>query len=133
MLKYSRGAQRQINRQRQEMLDPIDAQEQLVLASLRDGYADLTRASATIKGYLSSMVKVTEERDAILDKMGLLERQRSLVDFAVDANDKALSLLEKAEDAQEAVKEFRERMDQVKEKVGEIKGKYEAVKNRLKD
>lgn len=133
MLRYSRGAQREINKQRAAMLAPIEEQEALVLAELRGGYTDLLRASTTIRGYLSSLVQVTQERDQILDKLGLLEKQRRLVDAAVEANDKTVAVLAKAEDAGKALADFQERMRGAKDKLNEIRSHYDAIRQRPRD
>jgi len=134
MLRYSRGAQRQITRQRGEMLAPIDEQERFVLGELRAGYADLQRASATIKGFLSSAVKVEEQRDQILGKVGLLEKQRKIVDLAMDMSDKTSAVLGKADDnPQQTIAKFQERVEEAKKKMNELHDKYDEIKKKLKD
>ncbi len=134
MLRYSRGAQRQITRQRDEMLAPIDKQERFVLSELRGGYADLQRASATIKGFLSSAVKVEEQRDQILGKLGLLEKQRKLVDLAMEMSDKTSAVLGKHDDnPQQAIANFQEQIDEAKRKMNELNDKYDEIKKKLKE
>jgi len=97
----------QIQRKRHELLDPIDEQEAYVLDALRASYADLNRGSAAIKGYLASVVNLSESRDAVLEKAGLLDAQRKIVDIASKASDAAGSALSLAATAEGAVDGFK--------------------------
>jgi hypothetical protein len=106
LLAFSSQAQKAINEQRRELLDPIDRQEEFVLDELRSGYADLQRSSMAIKGYLSSVVKLTEERDVILEKMGLLDDQRKLVQATIRVSDEAGNALRNVQDSQSAIDQF---------------------------
>ena len=115
LIDFSQGIAEQIEAQRREMLTPINEQEAFVLAHLREGYADLQRGSAAIKAYLVSVVKLREERDAVLRKLGLLETQRKLVRAAVAASDDASKLLETAEDADAGIASFLEALESAKE------------------
>ena len=85
---------------------PVDDQEAFVLERLRDGYNDLLRGSAAIKGYLASVVKIQEQRDAVLERIGALETQRKAVRKVVEVSDQAASILEKATDAESSVDKF---------------------------
>ncbi len=103
LIDFSNEAQRQISLQRRKLLDPIEAQEAFVLRELRAGYADLLAGSSSIRGYLASVVKVTENRDAVVKKIGLLDEQRSLLDSAISANEDAMNVLGGSKDLKEGV------------------------------
>lgn len=106
MLNFSEATQKQINARRASLIQPIDEQEAMVLAQLREGYADLQRGSATIKAYLASVVKLAEERDAVLDKLGALENQRDLMETAMKASDEAAKALSTVENDDDAINKF---------------------------
>jgi hypothetical protein len=91
-----------------------------VLDQLRAGYADLLRSSAAIKGYLASAVKVVEQRDAIYQKLGVLETQRKIVDAATALSDVAVGALHAAEDADKGFKKFLADMEKGTDKLKEI-------------
>lgn len=110
LIEFSTAAQTQINLQRRKLLDPIDAQEAHVLGELRASYASLLSSSAAIKGYLASVVELTAQRDAILDKVGLLDEQKMIVAAAVKASDGAARALRTAKSADEAIAKFLDRL-----------------------
>lgn len=122
LIAFSEEALNQIRIQRKKLMDPIDAQEKLVLSELREGYADLMRATAATKAYLQSVVNLTKERDEVLRKLGLLETQQKILSAAVKANDATVALAEGAEDAEEglqalvdAFKATKARLEAIKE------------------
>ncbi|MCF6291148.1 MAG: hypothetical protein L3J03_09185 [Desulfobacterales bacterium] len=117
LLDFSTAVQEQINGQRRKLLQPIDEQEAFVLDQLRQGYADLLQGNAAIKGYLASTVKLVEQRDAVLEKMGVLETQRRVINTAVTLSDGAATALNTAENADQAAASFLEKMNQAKEKL----------------
>jgi hypothetical protein len=106
LLDFSTEAQRQINMKRQSLLKPIDDQETYVLDQLRDGYAELQAGSATIKAYLASVVNVTEKRDEILQRLGVLDTQKKMLATAEQVNDQAISALSFAKSAEAGVNDF---------------------------
>lgn len=106
MMNFSRATQKQINERRASLLRPIDDQEAMVLEKLREGYADLQRGSATIKAYLASVVKLAEERDAVAEKLGILDAQRGILENAMRASERAASALTSVKNNDEAIGEF---------------------------
>lgn len=122
MLDFSAEALRQIRLQRDSMMAPIDAQEAMVTARIRDAYADLQRAQDAIHGYLAAAVKLDEERDEVLRKMGLLRRQRALLDTAVSAGDAARRALDAATGAEQAAARFRQTLEQGRQRLRQITG-----------
>jgi hypothetical protein len=120
LLDFSVAVQEQINKRRKTLIKPINEQEAYVLARLRQGYADLLRGSTAIKGYLASTVKLVEQRDAVLEKLGVLKTQRKIVNLAVKLNDGAVMALENAGKVEEGIDNFVEKMEKVKKKLKKI-------------
>lgn len=121
LLDFSKAAQEQINKQRKSLIQPIDDQERYVLDKLRSGYSDLLRSSAAIKGYLAATVKLTSERDLILEKIGAIESERKIVSTAVEYNDKALIALDKSKDLEKNIDDFLKKIQAANEKIKDIK------------
>ena len=117
LIGFGEGALKQIGLQREEMMSPIDEQERIVLEELRDGYADLQRAQAAIKGYLASAVKVEEERSAVLQKLGLLGSQKKILGAALAAGDAAAKALAIAKDGEKGVQDFLKKLQEGKDKI----------------
>jgi hypothetical protein len=119
LIDFSKATQEQINQQRKSLMKPIDQQEAYVLDQLRMGYADLLRSSAAIKGYLASVVKLVEQRDAIYQKLGVLETERKMVDVATRLSDDAVMTLNAAKKADQGVTEYlanmKKTMDEIKQ------------------
>lgn len=119
LLDFSTEAQKQIGRERQKLIDPINAQEAYVLDQLREGYAQLQAGSAALKAYLASVANVVEQRDAVLKKMGLLEAQRNAVSTAIQVDDQAMEALNSAKTASDGVESFLKQLralrDQIKQ------------------
>jgi hypothetical protein len=107
LIGFGEEALHQIQLQREEMLKPLQEQEAFILKELREGYADLQRAQAAIKAYLASAVRLQEERDVVLKKLGLLDQQQKVLDTAMTLGDQARRLLDKAEDAEEGIAKYK--------------------------
>jgi len=118
LLDFSKAAQKEINTQRKLLMRPIDQQEAYVLDQLRAGYADLLRSSTAIKGYLASAVELVEQREVILQKLGVLETQGKIVDIATRLSDDAVMTLNATKEADKGVTEYlanmKKTMDEIK-------------------
>jgi len=118
LLDFSKAAQKEINTQRKLLMRPIDQQEAYVLDQLRVGYADLLRGSTAIKGYLASAVELVEQREVILQKLGVLETQGKIVDIATRLSDDAVMTLNATKEADKGVTEYlanmKKTMDEIK-------------------
>jgi DNA polymerase III delta prime subunit len=120
LLDFSKAAQEQVNKQRKLLIRPIDQQEAYVLDQLRMGYADLLRSSAAIKGYLASVAKLVEQREAIYQKLGVLETQRKIVDAATRLSDGAVITLNATKDADKGITEFLTNMGKAMDELKKI-------------
>jgi hypothetical protein len=117
LLDFATEAQKQINQQRQKLIQPIDAQEAYVLDRLREGYAQLQAGSAAIKGYLASVANVAEQRDAVLQKMGVLEAERKAVSTAINVDDKAMEALNSGKTAKDGVESFLKQLSTLRDQI----------------
>lgn len=121
LIDFSNAAQDQIERQRRKLLQPIDEQEALVLDELRKGYADLLAGTSAIKGYLASVVNVTERQEAVAQKLGVLEKQRELVGSAIQLNESVISkLLDGKDDVDEQADAIRKWLREAREKLKKL-------------
>jgi hypothetical protein len=111
LLDFSMEVQEQITERRRSLIQPIDEQEAYVLGQLRTTYADLQRGTAAIKAYLASVVKLVEQRDTVLDKVGVLEKQKQIVAAAIRLNEGAVGALNGAKQTQEGIAAFVESMN----------------------
>jgi hypothetical protein len=84
------------------------------------GYADLLRSSAAIKGYLASVVTLVEQREAIYQKLGVLETQGKIVDAATRLSDVAVMTLNATEDADKGITEFLANMGKAMDELKKI-------------
>lgn len=106
VLLFSASALREIEVKRKALLDPIDAQERATLNELRQNYAQIQQAQATVTAHLSSIQKVTNEQDQVLARLGLLKSRDEIVDKALAANQQIMSILNSGKDAETIVKQL---------------------------
>jgi hypothetical protein len=125
LLDFSKATQEQINKQRKSLMKPINQQEAYVLDQLRIGYADLLRSSAAIKGYLASVVKLVEQREAIDQKLGVLETQGKVVDIATRLSDDAVRALNATKDADKGFTKFLADMENAMDELKKITDRKE--------
>jgi hypothetical protein len=117
LLDFSEEAQKQINNKRNELLSPVNEQEQMIINEINAAYADLYNEQATLKAFLSSAVDVKEKEELVLRKLGVLERSQKIINTAIDANDTLTTILNKKADAEDTVKTFLEKMDEFKDQI----------------
>ena len=110
LLDWSQAAQLQINKKRQEMLMPIDAQERFILSEIDSAYADLQRSQATIKAYLASVVELKSQQDQATAKIVALEKVEATMAKLIETNEK-LSKVLASEQADKAATQFLELME----------------------
>ena len=125
LLNFSKAAQEEINKQRKSLMKPINQQEAYVLDQLRMGYADLLRSSAAMKGYLASVVKLVEQREAIYQKLVVLETQGKVVDIATRLGDDAVRALNVTKDANKGFTKFLADMENAMDELKKITDRKE--------
>ena len=107
-----------IESKRQELLDPLNAQEDEVLGSIDRAYQQLHYANSIVTGHLSSIVKVHEAQAELLQSIGVERDLRKVVSEGLaETSDKIGSLVEAAEN--------------VDNKIGVAEGNADSLKNAI--
>jgi DNA repair exonuclease SbcCD ATPase subunit len=83
MLDFAEVALEEIESQRSELIEPLNQQEQEVLAHLAESYDQLQQAQAQLTAYLASARNVRRSQDEILQSMGVLEQRDEALERAV--------------------------------------------------
>ena len=120
VLEFSEGALKQIELKRKSLIDPINAFEAKTLDELRKAYSQLKQAQSTVTGHLSSIKEVTDAQDKILERLGLTRQRDSIIQSAIDANEKVTSIIDAGKDAAATVSSLEKELTaKVKELSGE--------------
>ena len=93
LIYFAEATQAQIDRQRDKLLEPLNAQEQLVVEQVNAAFADLLRSNASLRGYLASAVNLKQKQDEALEKLGLLEKTNKALNTVYSANEKISSAM----------------------------------------
>lgn len=110
VLEFAEAALEEIEKQRRELLDPIDEQERQVRDALRANYAEMMQIQSAITGFIQSAHDVRAEQDNVLRRLNLLGARDSLVKQAITLNDAVLRLTEQGGDAEEALRQIRAKL-----------------------
>lgn len=103
VLLFSESALKKIEAKKKALISPIDDQERKVLAELRNVYAQLQQAQSTVTAHLSSVQKVTEEQDQVLQRLGLLKTRDEVVEKAIDTNQQIMGIINAGQEAGETL------------------------------
>jgi DNA repair ATPase RecN len=103
VLLFSEAALKQIQIKRKALLAPIDEQERKSLDELRKVYAQVQQAQDAVTAHLSSVQKVTEEQDQVLERLGLLKTRDAVIDKALETNQEIMSVLDAGKSAEQTV------------------------------
>lgn len=122
LIDWSEEAQFYINRKRLELLAPVNEQEKIVLKEINSAYLDLQRSQSTIMGYLSSAVKVKQESNEVLKKLGALEKVNKVMDEVTNSNNK-LSAILRTKNGGDKVKDFIKQIEESYKKIKNINNK----------
>jgi hypothetical protein len=92
------GLRADIESMRQELLDPLDAQETQVIGSIDRSYQQIHYANSIVTGHLSSIVKVHDAQAEVLQAIGVdRDLRREVGENLAFASDKIGSLVESAQ------------------------------------
>jgi hypothetical protein len=108
VLEFAEAATIAIQRQRAELLGPINAQEAEVLKELRSAYGELRALQDAVTNNLRSIRNVQVQQDLVLARLNVLEARDKAIESAVAVNDQIMGLLAKTGDADEVVEKIRE-------------------------
>jgi hypothetical protein len=113
MRKTVLGISARVEKQRQEMVAPIEEARKARLHEVDMAYAQLQEANAVLKAHLASVVKVQSVQDDLMGKAGLKDFREKVGDSALDLSKQVDEALNTAKDVSEAVS----RMKAIFEKV----------------
>ncbi len=105
-----------IEEKRKELIDPINKDEEALLASVNEAFARLIRANAAITAHLNSLRKVQEVQDETLQALNLKDLRDKINTGLISASEKAQIAIEKLKEAEGS-------LDKVKEKGKQLKGR----------
>jgi hypothetical protein len=94
---YVEALTKEIEGFRQELLRPIRAQRDTVLASLEQAYRQIQDGNAIVTGHLASLVAVQDAQDEALKQAGLPGLREKLVDATAQASDQIAELTRKGD------------------------------------
>jgi hypothetical protein len=120
LLRFSKGAQKQINAMRKKLIAPINSQERMVINEINSAYADLQRSQAAIKGYLSSAVEVKAQQELVAKKLGALTKSKEVMDISLKASDVLAEILRGTKKADDTVDEFLKEMKNTQDNIDNI-------------
>lgn len=107
MLDFAQVALDEIEAQRSELMEPLILQEQEVLASLDESYAQLEQAQAQVTAYLASVQEVTRSQDEVLEAMGFREVRDDALERAVWLSERLTAAVKAGDTAAGALEEIR--------------------------
>lgn len=111
-----------IEKEKKELLTPINKDEKALLAYVDDAFARLIRANATITAHLNSIRKVQEVQDEALQALKIKDLRDQINQRLVDASEKAAAALPKIEGAKLMIKQLDEKKNELlKKQKGESK------------
>ena len=88
ILDFAEAAHEEMLAQRKEMLAPIEQARAEAVASLSEAYAELIRGQSTITGRLEAAARRSKQQDELLNKLGVGQVPRELVDKMTDITNK---------------------------------------------
>lgn len=117
---WSDEVQYQILKQRNELLQPINDQRNLVITEINKAYDELERSNLTIKSYLKSTANINEEKEKNDEKTLVMDKINSILNIAI-SNDEDLSvLLNTDEIGDNTITDYLKIFSKTKNKIDEI-------------
>ncbi len=111
VLLFAEAGFEEIARQRRELLDPIDRQEETALEQLLANYAELLSMQKTVTEFLTSIREVKEMEESVLKQLKLQEERDRIVHGAIDLNDDIAKILTKGEKASETIEQLKDLLE----------------------
>lgn len=103
---WSRTAIAKIEEKKKSLIDPLNADEKELLATVDTAFERLYIANTTITAHLNSIREVKEVQDDALKALNLKELQEKINDLLVKASDKAAAFREDVEKAEGKIEGF---------------------------
>jgi len=115
-------ANEDIELMRNELLLPVQQQEEKLLLEVDNAYQNAIYANATLTAHLQSIRKVKETQSKAYQLIGLNDVHETITDYAVKAS-------EIVDEATKTAKKVDKTSDEVLVKIDELKHKLETIKN----
>lgn len=103
MRKTVLGITARVEKQRKDLLGPIESARRDRLQELDLAYAQMQQANSVLTAHLASVVKVHTVQDELLTKAGLKDFREKVGDAALDLDKQMAGALDGAKDAEDAV------------------------------
>lgn len=113
VLQFAEAAIGKIQQKRLSLISPVEELERRTLQELRTAYSQVQQAQNAVTGHLRSLVKVQQEQDQILEKVGLLEKRDALIDKAIGINEQITSVIDSGAEAQQTVQQLEQTLDRL--------------------
>ena len=107
MRKTVLGISSRVEKQRQELTDPIEAARKARLQELDMAYAQMQQANSVLTAHLASVVKVNTVQDELLAKAGLKDFRQKVGDSALGLDRQVEEALSTAKDVEDAVSKLK--------------------------
>lgn len=115
ILDFAEAAHEEMLAQRKEMLAPIEQARAEAVASLSEAYAELIRGQSTITGRLEAAARRSKQQDELLNKLGIGQVPKELVDKMTDISNKvnkglgaASTAVKKLKDGESVIAAFKD-------------------------
>jgi uncharacterized phage infection (PIP) family protein YhgE len=117
-----------VEKKRNELLDPLKEQKKELLASIDRSYEQLQYANSVVTGYLASVVKVTDAQTEILKTVGVEQDLRKVVGENLAKTSESIgAIVEKAESVEDKIDKAEENAKKIKDKIDELKEKFKTT------
>jgi hypothetical protein len=107
LLDFAEVALGEIEAQRNELLDPLDQQEERALDHLAESYGQLQQAQNQVTAYLASAREMTRSQDEVLDAMGVRDIRDDALDQAVWVSERLTAAAKAGQTAADALEEMK--------------------------
>ena len=95
---------------RKGLLDPIDRDEKMLIASVDEAFARLVRANAIITAHLNSLRKVQEVQDEALKSLKLKDMRDKINQQLISASEKAADAIQKMQRAEKPLEKISDKL-----------------------
>jgi len=106
-----------IEKKKQSLLAPINADEAALVKSVDEAFANLIRANATITAHLNSLRKVQEVQNEALKALKLKELRAKINDGLILASDRAKQAIEKLKETEGRIDAAEKKKNLLREKL----------------
>ena len=103
MRKTVLGITSRIEKQRQELIGPVEDSRKAKLQELDMAYAQMQQANAVVTAHLASVMKVNSVQDELMVKAGLKDFRQKVGEAALDSDKQVEKALNTSKDVEDAI------------------------------